>query len=123
MRKDFNRLLIRDGVVAGYGVFAPDGGPPRLLLHPQDDETGIAYSLIPMTQAIVGGLFTRAQARRHLGLMRKHLLFSDGARLMDKPIAYHGGTEKIFRRAESLRSSAAKSASCTCIRICATRKP
>ncbi len=101
MRKDFNRLLIRNGVVAGYGVFAPDDGPPRLLLHPQDDETGIAYSLIPMTQAIVGGLFTRAQARRHLGLMRKHLLFSDGARLMDKPIAYHGGTEKIFRRAES----------------------
>ena len=33
--------------------------------------------------------------------MRKHLLFSDGARLMEKPIAYGGGPEKVFRRAES----------------------
>src|SRR5205823_525346 len=58
-------------------------------------------SLLPMTQAIIGGLFTPKQARRHLGLIRKHLMFSDGARLMDKPIAYHGGPETTFRRAES----------------------
>jgi hypothetical protein len=30
MRKDFNRFLIRDGVVAGYGVFTPEGGAPKL---------------------------------------------------------------------------------------------
>jgi cellobiose phosphorylase len=101
MRKEFNRFLIRDGVVAGYGVFTPNGGLPHLLLHPSDDQTGVFYSLLPMTQAIIGGLFTPAQARRHLRLIRKHLLFSDGARLMDKPVAYHGGPEKIFRRAES----------------------
>ena len=101
MRKDFNRFLIRDGVTAGYGVFGPDGGPPELLLHPRDGETGLSYSLIPMTQAIAGELFTPAQARRHLGVIRKHLLFSDGARLTERPIAYHGGPEKIFRRAES----------------------
>ena len=53
-----------------------------------------------MTQGIIGGIFTKRQARRHLGLIRKHLLYSDGARLMDRPIAYHGGPETIFRRAE-----------------------
>ena len=101
MRKDFNRLLVRDGVVAGYGVFRPEGGPPDLLLHPSDKVTGLSYSLLPMTQAIIGGLFTPTQARRHRGLIDKHLTFPDGVRLMDRPIAYHGGPETIFRRAES----------------------
>jgi len=101
IRKDFNAFLIRDGVVAGYGVFRPEGGEPELLLHPSDRQTGLAFSLLPMTQSLIGGMFTQAQARRHLSLIRKHLLFSDGARLMDRPIAYHGGPETFFRRAES----------------------
>ena len=92
---------MRDGVVAGYGVFDPDGGPPELLLHPTDARTGISHSLIPMTQAIIGGLFTRDQARAHLDVIRKHLLFPDGARLMDRPLPYRGGVETFFRRAES----------------------
>jgi cellobiose phosphorylase len=54
-----------------------------------------------MTQAIIGGLFTSEQACRHLDLIREHLAFSDGVRLMDRPIAYHGGPERIFKRAES----------------------
>jgi 1,2-beta-oligoglucan phosphorylase len=101
VRKDFNTYLIRDGIVAGYGVFRPEGGEPYLLLHPSDKQTGLAYSLLPMTQSIIGGLFTQAQARKHSSLIRKHLLFSDGARLMDKPIVYHGGPETFFQRAES----------------------
>jgi 1,2-beta-oligoglucan phosphorylase len=101
MRKDFNHFLIRDDIVAGYGVFSPKGGLPELLLHPSDKSTGLSFSLLPMTQGIIGGIFTKKQARRHLRIIRDHLLFSDGARLMDRPIAYHGGPEKIFRRAES----------------------
>jgi cellobiose phosphorylase len=101
IRDDFNRHLIRDGAVAGYALFAPDGGAPELLLHPSDTRTGVSYSLIPMTCAIIGGLFTPEQARHHLGLIREHLLFPDGVRLMDKPMAYHGGVERTFRRAES----------------------
>ncbi len=94
MRKDFNRLLVRDGVVAGYGVFRPEGGAPALLLHPSDTETGLCFSLLPMTQGIIGGILTKTEQRRCLGLIRKHLLFPDGARLMEKPIAYHGGLER-----------------------------
>ncbi|WP_424360162.1 GH36-type glycosyl hydrolase domain-containing protein [Methylocystis parvus] len=101
MRNDFNRYLIRDGVVAGYAVFSPQGGEPQLLLHPSDAHTGISFSMLPMVQGISSGLFTDERARRHLGLIRERLLSPDGARLMDKPLAYHGGPEKIFRRAES----------------------
>jgi 1,2-beta-oligoglucan phosphorylase len=101
MREDFNRFLIWDDIVAGYGVFSPEGGLPELLLHPSDKQTGLSFSLLPMTQGIIGGIFTKQQARRHLGLIRKHLLFSDGARLTDRPSAYRGGPETIFQRAES----------------------
>ena len=31
VRKDFNTYLIRDGIVAGYGVFRPEGGEPDVL--------------------------------------------------------------------------------------------
>ena len=101
VRRDYNRYLIRDGVVAGYGLFHPDGGAPELLLHPGDRRTGISYSLIPMICAITGGLFTPEQAQQHLRLIREHLAFPDGVRLMDKPLPYQGGAERIFRRAES----------------------
>lgn len=102
VREDFNRFLVRDGVVAGYAVFASEGGGvPELLFHPSDRRTGIAYSLIPMTQAIIGGLFTPEQARQHQRLIREHLTFPDGVRLLDHPIAYRGGPQTLFQRAES----------------------
>ena len=73
----------------------------ELLLHPSDTRTGLRYSLLPMTRSIIGGLFTDEQAQHHLRLIRDHLLFPDGVRLMDRPVAYRGGPERIFRRAES----------------------
>jgi 1,2-beta-oligoglucan phosphorylase len=72
-----------------------------LLLHPSDVRTGLKYSLLPMTRGIIGGLFTPEQTRHHLRLIHDHLLFPDGARLMDRPVAYHGGPQTTFRRAES----------------------
>ncbi|MGE5169710.1 MAG: GH36-type glycosyl hydrolase domain-containing protein [Rudaea sp.] len=101
MREDFNRFLVRDGAVAGYALFGSPGAPPELLLHPSDVRTGLRYSLLPMTRSIIAGLFTPEQARHHARLIREHLLFPDGARLMDRPVAYHGGIERTFRRAES----------------------
>src|SRR5262249_23964822 len=85
----------------GYGVFSPQGGPPILLLHPSDTNTGLKYSLLPMMRGIIGGLFSIEQAAHHLRLIREHLLFPDGARLIDQPISYHGGPQTTFRRAES----------------------
>ena len=101
MREDVNRHLIRAGAVAGYALFDPDREQPELLLHPSDTRTGLRYSLLPMTRGIIAGLFTPDQAQRHLRLIREHLLFPDGVRLMDQPVAYRGGIETVFRRAES----------------------
>jgi cellobiose phosphorylase len=99
MAADFRALLMRDGTVAGYAVFGE--GEPRLLLHPDDQTTGLHYSLLPMTQGILAGLFDAAEAAHHLDLIRTHLLCPDGARLIDRPPSYQGGIETIFRRAES----------------------
>ncbi len=101
MRADLNRHLVRDGTIAGYGIFDAGGGAAELLLHPSDTRTGLSFSLLPMTRSIIGGLFTAEQTRHHLGLIREHLLFPDGARLMERPVEYRGGTERVFRRAES----------------------
>ncbi|MDE1993953.1 MAG: cellobiose phosphorylase [Rhizobiaceae bacterium] len=101
MRSDFNRLLMRDGIVAGYGVFDPSHDGVELLLHPADTRTGLHYSLIAMTQPMIGGLFTAEQRHDHMKLIRENLLFPDGVRLMEKPATYAGGPETLFRRAES----------------------
>jgi cellobiose phosphorylase len=95
---DFQRRLVIDGVVAGFYLH---GDPPRGLLHPRDETTGIRYRLLPMTRAILGELFTPDQADRHLGLIREHLLHPDGVRLMDRPATYRGGIERHFKRADT----------------------
>jgi 1,2-beta-oligoglucan phosphorylase len=99
--EDFNRYLIAGGTVAGYALFDPAKSSPELLLHPSDTRTGLKYSLLPMNRGIIGGLFTPGQAAHHLRLIRENLIFPDGARLMDRPVAYRGGPQTAFRRAES----------------------
>lgn len=101
VRADFHRLLVRDNTVAGYAIFEPGRNMPELLLHPSDVRTGLRYSLLPMTRSILAGLFTSDQVQHHLRIIREHLLFPDGARLIDRPVDYHGGVERTFRRAES----------------------
>lgn len=100
VRHDFRRSLMVDGVIAGYGVFAV-GAAPELLLHPRDRRTGVRYSLLPMMHAILEGLCTPDEAAAHLAIMREHLWGPDGARLFDRPLPYHGGTERLFQRAET----------------------
>jgi 1,2-beta-oligoglucan phosphorylase len=99
LRADFNTYLVPDGVVAGLADFAPQG--IEYLLHPRDQRTGVEYRLLPMTRGIIAELFTPEQARRHAGLVRSHLLFPDGVRLEDRPVVYHGGPSRTFRRAET----------------------
>lgn len=106
---DFHRYLVRDDVVAGYGLVAeqpstsPTGTAPNIdvLLHPRDSTTGVHYSLLPMNRGIISGIFSRAQAERHLQLIEQHLKGPDGARLMDRPLPYRGGPQTLFQRAES----------------------
>lgn len=98
--RDFERLLVVDGIVAGLTVFREDGSAEHWL-HPSDATTGIHYSLLPMVHAILANLFTAEQAAAHRDLIRRHLLAADGARLFDRPIAYRGGVQTRFQRAET----------------------
>ena len=50
---------------------------------------------------VLCGLFSKEQAARHFELIRRHLSFPDGVRLMDRPMVYRGGPSRTFRRAES----------------------
>lgn len=97
---EFQRLMIVDGVVAGLAYFHPDGKTDHLL-HPGDAVTGLSYSLLPMIHAIINDMFTPQQAASHLATIRQHLLGPDGAHLFDRPLAYHGGPQSYFQRAES----------------------
>ncbi len=97
---DFQRLLIADGVVAGYAQFEADA-ERKLLLHPQDDVTGVRFSLLPMMHAVINDMLNPAQARDQRRLIEKHLLAPDGARLFDRPLPYRGGPQRLFQRAES----------------------
>ncbi len=100
IKADFNKYLVVDGVVAGYGVVEDDLSI-SILLHPKDHKTGIHYSILPMNRGIISGLFTKEQAKLHQDLIEMHLKGPDGARLMDHPLKYKGGIETIFQRAES----------------------
>ena len=100
IKGDFNKYLIRDGVVAGYGLLEEDGSI-SLLLHPGDTKTNVSYSILPMNRGIISEIFTKEQARQHLDLIEQQLKGPDGARLMDRPLRYKGGIQSLFQRAES----------------------
>src|SRR4029077_17611679 len=71
------------------------------LLHPSDLKTGVRYSALAMIHAILEDLLTPAQVREHLRIIDEHLTGPDGIRLFDQPMAYHGGPQRFFQRAES----------------------
>ncbi len=100
IKADFNQYLIKDGVVAGYGLVEKDGRI-SVLLHPSDTMTRIKYSVLPMERGILSKIFTKEQADLHQKLIEDHLKGPDGARLMDRPLKYRGGIQTIFQRAES----------------------
>jgi cellobiose phosphorylase len=100
IKANFNKYLVKDGVVAGYGLVEDDCSI-SVLLHPSDTTTGIHYSILPMNRGIISEIFTSEQAQHHQDLIEKHLKGPDGARLMDRPLRYKGGIQTIFQRAES----------------------
>ena len=100
VQQDFQRLLVVDGVLAGYALFE-EGGRVRYLLHPSDEMTGVRYSALAIIHAILENTLTPTQAREHLRLIDLHLSGPDGVRLFDRPMPYHGGPQRLFQRAES----------------------
>ncbi len=93
-------LLMRDGLLAGYGLFAGDGSIEHLV-HPSDERTGLRYGLLQIIHAISNDLLSPDEARHHLDVIDQHLLGPDGARLFDRPARYSGGPMEVFQRAEA----------------------
>ena len=93
-------LLMRDGGLAGYGLFADDGSIEHLV-HPSDQRTGLKYGLLHIIHAISGDLLSPGETRDHLAVIDSHLRGPDGARLFDRPARYHGGPMEVFQRAEA----------------------
>ncbi|MET0535905.1 MAG: hypothetical protein ABW171_16935 [Steroidobacter sp.] len=100
VRRDFQRVLLVDGVLTGYALFESQG-KVNYLLHPRDGITGVKYSSLAMIHAILEDLLTPTQVRDHLRLIDLHLSGPDGVRLFDRPMNYHGGPMRFFQRAES----------------------
>lgn len=101
IRDDFNQRLVLDDETVGLYLHHEDPVQAKVLLHPRDTDTGVKHRLLPMIRGIISGIFTPEQAKHHAALIQKHLLAPDGARLMDRPPKYTGGTMTHFQRLES----------------------
>jgi len=95
-----NTYLLPDGIPAGFVVFN-DTHAPTYLLHPNDQETGLSYRLLPFIRSMIAGLTTQEESQRYLNIIKTHLTYPDGVRLMDKPVTYLGGHKHYFNRAET----------------------
>ncbi len=100
VKRDFQQVLLVDGVLTGYALFE-DEGKVNYLLHPRDGITGVKYSSLAMIHAILEDLFDAEQLQQHLRLIDLQLSGPDGVRLFDRPMNYHGGPQRFFQRAES----------------------
>lgn len=98
IEKDFNSLLIQEGVISGFVRREEKGFVP--MLHPLDKETGIHYRLLPMTRSIIAELVDKEQAKANMDIIEEKLKCPDGVRLMDCPASYEGGVSRLFKRAE-----------------------
>ncbi|WP_161965721.1 GH36-type glycosyl hydrolase domain-containing protein [Steroidobacter cummioxidans] len=100
VKRDFQQVLLVDGVLTGYALFEEEG-KVSYLLHPRDGITGVKYSSLAMIHAILEDLFDAEQLQQHLRLIDLQLSGPDGVRLFDRPMNYHGGPQRFFQRAES----------------------
>ncbi|GMQ59945.1 hypothetical protein AN1V17_43450 [Vallitalea sediminicola] len=99
INEDFNDLLIKDKIIAGFAYFENDKDMDYML-HPEDNKTGIKYRLLPMTRSIISELVSKEQADMNVKIIDEHLNCTDGVRLMNRPARYKGGVIEYFKRAE-----------------------
>lgn len=101
MEADYNKLLIKDGVIAGF-IHLPNKDVEQVeyLLHPSDEKTGIKYRLLPASRSIISETFDKEMADKHMAIIEENLVHPDGVRLMEKMAKYQGGKQSYFKRAE-----------------------
>ncbi|WP_211749989.1 cellobiose phosphorylase [Paenibacillus sp. Marseille-Q4541] len=99
IKRDYEKYMLATGVIPGF-VYMEDPNQAKLMLHPEDRETGIQYRLLPMTRSIIAELLNSEQAKSHYDLIKERLYCPDGVRLMNRPAVYAGGVSTHFKRAE-----------------------
>ncbi|WP_100010001.1 GH36-type glycosyl hydrolase domain-containing protein [Lentibacillus sediminis] len=99
IQRDYRKYILQTEVIPGF-VYMEQPEKAEFMLHPSDSRTGIDYRLLPMQESIISELFTPEQAAEHYQLIKKHLFFPDGVRLMNRPANYAGGVSTHFKRAE-----------------------
>nr|WP_308637156.1 cellobiose phosphorylase [Paenibacillus silvisoli] len=99
IQADFNRFMLPTGVIPGF-LYMENQEQVKIMIHPEEQETGIQYRLLPMTRSMIGELLTKEQAEAHFSIIKEKLYCPDGVRLMNRPAAYNGGVSTRFKRAE-----------------------
>ena len=98
-KKDFEKYMLSDETIPGF-VYMEDTDHVEKMIHPSDQKTGIQYRLLPMTRSMIAELLTVEQVDHHYAIIKEHLQFPDGVRLMNFPATYNGGVSTNFKRAE-----------------------
>ncbi|WP_207694912.1 hypothetical protein DOK67_0002796 [Enterococcus sp. DIV0212c] len=99
IKKDFEKYILSTETIPGF-VYMEDTDHVEFMIHPADKKTGIQYRLLPMTRSMIAELLTAEQVEHHYEIIKKHLRFPDGVRLMNQPATYNGGVSTNFKRAE-----------------------
>ena len=99
IKKDFQKFMLKDETIPGF-IYMENVNEVEPIIHPKDTKTGIKYRLLPMTRSMIAEILSPEEVVHHLRIIKSHLLFPDGVRLMDRPAAYHGGVSTNFKRAE-----------------------
>ncbi|WP_430601771.1 hypothetical protein IGJ02_001804 [Enterococcus sp. DIV0724b] len=99
IKNDFEKYILSTETIPGF-VYMEDTDHVEFMIHPTDKKTGIQYRLLPMTRSMIAELLTAEQAKHHYAIIKEHLQFPDGVRLMNRPATYQGGVSTNFKRAE-----------------------
>ncbi|EOL44221.1 GH36-type glycosyl hydrolase domain-containing protein [Enterococcus caccae] len=99
IKNDFETYILSTETIPGF-VYMEDTDHVEFMIHPTDEKTGIQYRLLPMTRSMIAELLTTEQAEQHYAIIKEHLHFPDGVRLMNRPANYQGGVSTNFKRAE-----------------------
>ena len=97
--KNYEEHIIVDEIPSGFVVF--DNDQKTYLLHPRDQKTGLKYRLLPFTRSMIAELATPAKVKNYVEIIDKYLKHPDGVRLMNTAVAYQGGKNTYFQRAET----------------------
>lgn len=98
IKNDYNKYIVNEDIPSGFIVFDKEN---KLLIHPNDKETGISYRLLPFIRSMISSITPKENLEKYTNIITNHLKHPDGVRLMDKTVYYHGGEKTFFQRAET----------------------